>query len=510
MGFTKITDTNTSANGANKVYVDGPSSTFGELKIISNVPQAQGDFVYGINKQIFTTSSFDGGTVSVTDGLCVLESGVNETGSATVQLRRNLKYRPGQGSLMRGTAIFDTPDANNAQFIGAGSAESGYFIGYFGGYFGILHNQKAQREVRKVNITTGAGTENVTVTLNGNSIVVPVTGGSDTTQTAYQLTIADYSQIGDGGWLVDVVGSDVYFISARAAEGLDGTYSVSGPSILGTFSQVKDGTAATTTFIPSSSFNKDTLDGYGPSEMVLDPTKGNVYGIQFQYLGFGDANFEIEDPNTGKFFHFHIIKNANSRIIPVLKNPNTSVLVTSANTGGTTNKTVKVGSLAAFTEGNVVALDPKFSHSFLISSVSTSSTYKPLGAIKVNRIFNNESCFGEIDLLNISLANTVNNKYYSIGFFRDFRISGDVNYQYVNETDSIASIATLDPATNTISNLANIKPFYEVTIGGDQSKTIDLSDLKFTFGLGRGEVLFAIKGNGSVTGDFIINWFEQQ
>jgi hypothetical protein len=64
--------------------------------------------------------------------------------------------------------------------------------------------------------------------------------------------------------------------------------------------------------------------------MILDQTKGNVYEINFQYLGFGNSTFNIEDSETGKFTTFHNIKNANSRTTTVLKNPNVSVLATSA------------------------------------------------------------------------------------------------------------------------------------------------------------------------------------
>ena len=358
-------------------------------------------------------------------------------------------------------------------------------------------------------MTTGATTGNVTVTLNGNSIVIPVTGGSDVTQTAYQLAIGDYSQVGDGGWITDVISGSVYFISARATPGLNGSYSVAGSSIVGSFSQIKAGASPTSTFIPSGSFNIDRLDGTGPSGMSLNPTKGNVYGIQYQYLGFGNAGFEVEDPETGKFISFHMIKNANTRTTPVLKNPNTSCLATCSNIGGSDSKTLKVGSIAGFVEGDVIPLDPKFSKSFDISSVSTTSTYKPLALLKVNRIINNESCFGEFDLVQISLANVVNNKYYTIGLFRNAKITGDVNYQYINETQSIVSAATLNPATATITNLANITPFYEVTIGGDQSKTEMLENLRFVTSVGK-DILIAIKGNGSVTGNVIFTWFEQQ
>ena len=168
---------------------------------------------------------------------------------------------------MRGTALYDTPDAGNAQFIGLGNAECGYFIGYFGTNFGILHSEDGSREIRSVTITSGANTGDVTVTLDGDSIVVPVTGGNDVTQTAYQLSLADYTNVGRGGWLAGVVSDTVYFLSARSGPA-SGSYSVAGATIAGTFSQIKEGEAQTNTFVPSGSFNIDKLDGTGPSGMI--------------------------------------------------------------------------------------------------------------------------------------------------------------------------------------------------------------------------------------------------
>jgi hypothetical protein len=100
-------------------------------------------------------------------------------------------------------------------FLGAGTSECGYFIGYFGTSFGILHSQTGQREIRKLDITSGATTGNVTVTLNGEAIAVPVSGGASPEQTAYQLSQGDYSQVGGtaGGFLADAVSGSVYFIA---------------------------------------------------------------------------------------------------------------------------------------------------------------------------------------------------------------------------------------------------------------------------------------------------------
>lgn len=510
MGFTKITGPDT-VEGADKVYVDGPSSTFGDLKIVTGFPQAQGDFVYGISERVFRTSSFAGATVTAVSGVCELESGTNTAGSATVQLRRGLKYRPGQGSQAMMTALFDTPNAGNAQFVGTGTAECGYFIGYFGTSFGILHSEKGQREVRTYTVSAGAGTEDVTVTLDGNSVVVPVTGGSDTTQTAYQLALYDYGQVGNGGWLADAVGSTVSFIAARSNSTSTGSYSItSAGSIDGSFARTLAGEAQTNTFISQSAFNVDTIDGNGPSGMTLDKTKGNVFDIQFQYLGFGNARFSVEDPETGKFATMHMIKNANNRTTPVLKNPNVSVLATSANIGGTTSAKLKTASMAGFIEGQVRELDPKFSKSFTFSGINT-STYKPLASLKVNRIYNGESCFGEFDLLRLAGANTVNNQSVTIALFLGAELGGDVNFEYINETQSIVSFASLNPGAggNTITNLANINPLFELVVASDSSVLTNLSDLNVTVGLGD-TLVIAIKTSASVTGTVALSWFEQQ
>lgn len=507
MGFSSIYRPS-SIQGADSVYIEGPTSGFGELRVSLMSPQGQGDFVHGVSKTIFTTSSFAGGTVSAAGGMCSLQSGTNADGSATVQLRRGLKYRPGQASLMRITALFDEPSAGNAQFVGAGSSECGYFVGYFGSNFGVLHSNDGQREVRTYKVTNPAGTDTLSITLDGSSISVPVVGGSSVTQTAYQITLANYGQLGKGGWVADVIGDTVYFVSARSSSFLTGSYSITGATIAGSFTRQIAGQASQNVFYPSSSFNIDALDGNGPTGMVFNPQKGNVFEISFQYLGFGDASFKIEDPESGRLREFHIIKNANHRTTPVLKNPNVSALATSANIGGTISKTLKTASIGAFIEGNVARLDPKFSKSFTFSGVN-SSTYVPLFLLKVNRIFNGKSCFGEIDLTRIIGANTVNNQALTIGIFIDPRIGGDVNYQNVSAEESIASYATLNPAVNTITNLSSILPFHEVLVGSNSSTIDDLEAMQYAFGVGR-EILVAIKTSGSITGLVGINWFEQQ
>jgi len=505
MGFNDLNKPK-KTNGSDNVQIEGPTSTFGEVSVINVIPIAQGDFVYGINSQVFSTSSFSGGSVTQASGNVVLQSGTDPDGSATVQLRRRLEYRPGQGSLMRATALYGEPSAGSAQFIGAGSAESGYFIGYFSTAFGILHSETGQREIRKLDITTGAGTGNVTVTLDGDSIVVPVSGAGSPTRTAYQLSIADYSQVGRGGWIADAISGSVYYIAARSNSISTGSYSVAGASIAGTFTRTVPGEEQTNTFIPSSSFNVDKLDGTGPSGMTLDTSKGNVFQIEVQYLGYGNAHFSIEEPESGRFRLFHTIRNANSRTTPVLKNPNLSILATSANIGGTTSTTLKSASMAGFTEGKIEKLDPQFAKSFNFTGINEPA-YVPLALLKSNRIYNQQSSWGEFDLLRIAASNEVNNKTLTVGLFLNPKVIGDVNFQYIDEFNSIVSFASMNPTTDTFVD--SPVPFYEILVGSAATISEQLESLKFIFGPGD-IVALGIKTTAAITGQVSVNWFEQQ
>ena len=53
MGFNDLKRQPKSNEGANKVYIDGPGGTFGEVQTSVIQAQAQGDFVYGFQIQLF-------------------------------------------------------------------------------------------------------------------------------------------------------------------------------------------------------------------------------------------------------------------------------------------------------------------------------------------------------------------------------------------------------------------------------------------------------------------------
>ena len=509
MGFTYGKTGFRLINGSGEA-VSFPLTSFGELNVSQLAPTAQGEFAYGLNDNIFEEVRFVGGGAAATDGVLVVSSSASPDSWAQVQLRRGTRYKAGMGILFRGTALFTTGTAGNTQLIGLGNLESGYFFGYQNEEFGIFHEATSKKEVRALTVTTGAGTGNVTVTLDGQAVVIPVVGGSDTSQTAYQLSLGDYSGVGRG-WRADALGSVVYFISARS-EPLDGTYSVSGASVVGAFSRIEAGVAPTLTFIPQASWNVDPMDGTGPSDMTLSPQLGNVYQVGFQYLGFGNAFFGIENSATGRVQTVHVIQNANSRTTPVLRNPNVSGLVASINdpAGAGVSVPVRSVSMATFNEGIIKKLDPKFSLSLPLTVPDTNNVWRPIVALKANRVFRGQLCSGEIDLLKLMVSNDAGGaspKSYRLGIFLDSTITGDVNFQSIDALRSIVSYTTLNAATQTMS--PNTTPIFSVTCGGGNTVQSNLDELDFVFGAGR-VVVLAVNSDDAIDASFSINWYEQQ
>ena len=108
-------------------------------------------------------------------------------------------------------------------------------------------------------------------------------------------------------------------------------------------------------FTPQSSWSDDVMDGSlsnnNPSAQLLDPTKGNVFEIKFQYLGFGNIVYSIERSESGEFVPVHLDKYANNNIVPSVFNPTLPLSLITKNTTNTSNVVLKAASLAGFVEG---------------------------------------------------------------------------------------------------------------------------------------------------------------
>ena len=130
-----------SANGSLLVDINQPTSAFGDLRTVNITPEVQLLFPYNINNDIVTPTTANGGSVTESDSMAVLQTSTNSLGSASFSSVRALTYKPGLGALVRFTGLFTAGVASSSQIIGHGDSEDGFFFGYDGTNFGILRRR---------------------------------------------------------------------------------------------------------------------------------------------------------------------------------------------------------------------------------------------------------------------------------------------------------------------------------------------------------------------------------
>ena len=84
----------------------------------------------------------------------------------------------------------------------------------------------------------------------------------------------------------------------------------------------------------------------------LKPQRGNVYQIDFQWLGFGAQYFSIED-DDGDVIQVHRIDYANENVDVSVQNPSLPLTAKVVNDGNTTNVTLKTPSAIAGSYGEI-------------------------------------------------------------------------------------------------------------------------------------------------------------
>lgn len=421
------------------VTIDGPLSGFGELEVVTPTPTSQVAFIYGLNPLLVTSDVYGtGATVTQANGEAVMTSGTSQDGYARLVSKKVAKYRAGQATMAKWTARFTTGSSGNRQMAGLYNIEAGYQFGYNGTAFGILYTESATVEVQTLTITaapTGAG--NVTVTLDaGTPVVVAVSNQPNTSVTASEIAAANYTQTA-GGWDAQSIANVVYF--TRRTAGTAGASSFSAgvvPGIAGTFAILTTGVAPTEQFIAQSAWNQDRFDGTGSSGQTIDPTKGNVYAVQFQYLGYGDAFFYVVNGLTGRPTLCHVIRNANTRTSTVLRSPNLYLTWESRNTGTGTSVVMRGASGGAFVEGPVAFLGAQFAVP-PVAVTAGAGVETPILSLRASTVYLNRQSTAQLQIDRISVAcDGTKNVLFKV--YKNATLTAP-RWQNVNATTSAAS-----------------------------------------------------------------------
>jgi len=377
------------AEGHLEVAVHAPRLPFGSVHAEALTPIFQVDSVYGINasEMISTTGRAIAGansaSVSGASNLFSVSTGTTSYSFATLQTRKRLRYRAGQGIVSRFTALFPARADSSYLIAGVGTSEAGFYFGYAhlaaagltSQEFGIFHVTGGVRAIRTLTVSAHTATSgNVSIVLNdATGVDIAVDSGDTITAVANKIAAGTYV-----GWKAEARGSTVIFLADEATP-KSGTYTATGAGVTASFATTLEGVTSTDTFIPQSTWNGDKLDGTGASGVTLDPTKGNVFQIDIQYLGFGAITFKVEvippDGNNADFVTVHTIKIPNTRTAVSVSQPSFPFTMTAYSAGSTTDLSVKAASCSGFIEGQIRLTGPRSSFSDVSTAVTTGAYY---------------------------------------------------------------------------------------------------------------------------------------
>lgn len=265
------------------------------------------------------------------------------------------------------------------------------------------------------------------------------------------------------------------------------------------------------TWIAQSLWNGDKVDGSSGTSFNYNPAFGTPAMIKYPYLGFGDIEFFLQNPLSGRWVLVHTIRYANTTATTQLSNPTLHFIGFTANSGNTSNKTIYCGSVGVFLSGlRSFAGSPKWA---LDSNKSSITTETCLLNIKNCTTYNGVTNRGLLRFNSLSFAN--GNTVASIAVVR-FKIGAAIggSPSYVPVSGSSAnqgvtitsgnSIASYDTAGTTVSGGMYI---YNASVANAGQGIIDLTP--FNIFVAPGEIL-TISGFSTNTAILSVstNWTE--
>lgn len=416
------------------------TTAFGELKVEQANPISQISAEYGLFDQTLTvTDSSASGTNTIVNNKFTCQTGTDAAGLASILSLLQLKYRPGQGALARFTSVFTTGVSDSRQVAGLITSENVFGFGFVNENFGIIHAFDGEVETQELTITTpAAGGENATITIDGVGITVPLTAGT-VQHNAFEIALSLEAQVAN----YTFTSNNDNVIAQSVISGPQGSFAFSSATAVAAWVQENAGVDTTIDFIAQADWNEDTRINTGtePEDILenLDPTLGNVYQIQYQYLGFGAIKFFVEDNDTGEFILVHMIKFTNTSAVPSVSNPTFRVGWLCRNLGNTTNLTTAGSSAAIFIEG-VSRRDTKARAAFN-DQLSVGTTLTNI------MTFRNRSSFGgkvnRIPIFPVLMsASTQANKSAFFVILADPVFGGDLNFSYVDKASSVMETAS--------------------------------------------------------------------
>lgn len=254
-------------------------------------------------------------------------------------------------------------------------------------------------------------------------------------------------------------------------------------------------------WIAKSSWNSDPMDGTGPTKVVLDPTKGNVYKIQFQWLGFGAINFFIENPNTGAFYLVHQIQYPNANTSVSLTNPSLPMYAQVDNDTNNTDIVLKTPSWCVQLEGVSILSSTRNAQSNRKTGITTETSVITIrNKTTFAGVTNKSTVLPDFISLNVAGNNDCRFTVYYNG-----TIGGSPSY---NDISTNTSVVDFDIAGTTVSG----RELFYVMVNSGSQETVDISNLNIFLEPGDTLTISAQSsagGGAAIACDVGISWTER-
>lgn len=497
--YTSITGTQVGDKRAADVFMQGPYAIFGDLSVIQDTPVVQVDALNGITKDHEVFSATGGSVTHKTDhGGKEFEcnTGTSVGGYGLIRSKRALRYRPGQGIKFRYTARFGAPVALLAQRAGGIGVGSELSFGHNGSLgFGVLLRSQGRLEMQTLTLTVAAaGAETATITLDGIAYTAALTAGT-LAHNAFEITeSADFGVTQT--WQAYQNGDTVLFIKSAVGVAA-GAYSyASDGDSAGTLAQKEAGTAVVDTWVYQDDWDNQRLFGSGTA---FDPTKGNVYQIEFGYLGYAGVRFSIMNNDSNKLELVHTIKYPNAYEVPHLDIPNFKVGWFAASLGSTTDTSMFGSSCAGLVSGPIEPMRNPVGHANDKTNVGTTLTN--ILSIRVRPEFAGFVNLAQVIPEYISVA-VDGTKAAQVELHINAVLGGEPNWTYHEETESIVEY---DAAATTVTGGSEVIAF---ALSKEDSRLLPLQN--YNIKLERQDTLtLAVKATASTTNvSGSIGWLE--
>lgn len=318
-------------------------SAFGENLAIPLTPKIQADAVYGLDPREFETFRFSSSGIATNgNSRFRVGAGTDANSYGVIRSTNFLRYRPGQGAVCRFTAGFSSNPVGFTQRAGLFNQEQAIQIGYAStnGKFGVLRANGGKAHIQSFTFSTLAD-GNVTVTLNGTVFTDVTLNAGNIAGNIALLVQGLVSQAAfTARYVVEYDQTRIKFLATSLGP-QNGTFNAtSNATITFTNTTNQTGVSQTEYWTFQEDFNLDKLDGTGYSGVTLDPSKLNVYQINFRWLGAGEIRYAIENPNNGDMMFFHHEHYTNKNEFPHIDNPSLKVGYVAANLGSPTSGVV--------------------------------------------------------------------------------------------------------------------------------------------------------------------------